>query len=118
MEWTGDAKVWLVILLVTLSGLMANADFIETFSNGSDDGDWHLTDNPDRLLRIEPGGGNPGAYLHGQVFTPVPVWYVPFGTSPTHFLGNYYAQNVSGISSISTSSAEPRHHNAPSLLIC
>jgi hypothetical protein len=32
--------------------------------------------------------------LHGQVFTPVPVWYVLLGTSATHFLGNYYAQQV------------------------
>jgi hypothetical protein len=50
------------------------------------------------LLQIEGSGGNPGAYLHGQVFTPVPVWYVPLGTSPTHFLGNYYAQHVGEIS--------------------
>ena len=68
------------------------------FQYGSDDGDWHLTDNPDRLLQIEANGGNPAAYLHGQVFTPVPVWYVPLGTSPTHFLGNYYAQQVGRIS--------------------
>ena len=57
-----------------------------------------MTDNPDRLLQIEANGGNPAAYLHGQVFTPVPVWYVPLGTSPTHFLGNYYAQQVGRIS--------------------
>jgi hypothetical protein len=83
---------------LALSIAIARANFVETFSNGSDDGDWHLTNNPDRLLQIEPSGGNPGAYLHGQVFTPVPVWYVPLGTSPTHFLGNYYAQQVGGIS--------------------
>jgi hypothetical protein len=77
---------------------MAHAGFVETFTNGSDDGDWHLINDPNRLLQIEAGGGNPGAYLHGQVFTPVPVWYVPPGTSPTHFLGDYYAQHVGGIS--------------------
>jgi hypothetical protein len=88
----------LVPLALALFIATARANFVETFSNGSDDGNWHLTDNPDRLLQIEASGGNPGAYLHGQVFTPVPVWYVPFATSPTHFLGNYYAQQVGGIS--------------------
>src|SRR5438105_8393351 len=89
--------VALAALILTLSFTIASAGFIETFSNGSDDGNWHLTDNPDRLLQIEPGGGNPGAYLHGQVFTPVPVWYVPLETSPTHFLGNYSAQHIGRI---------------------
>ena len=93
----GKLKV-LVPFALALSIAIARADFVETFSNGSDDGDWHLTNNPDRLLQIEASGGNPGAYLHGQVFTPVPVWYVPLGTSPTHFLGNYYAQQVGGFS--------------------
>lgn len=93
------AKLKMLSLLVfALPMAVARANFVETFSNGSDDGDWHLTDNPDRLLQIEASGGNPGAYLHGQVFTPVPVWYVPPGTSNTHFLGNYYAQHVGGIS--------------------
>ena len=88
----------MVPLALALSIATARANFVETFSNGSDDGNWHLTDNPDRLLQIEGSGGNPGAYLHGQVFTPVPVWYVPFATSATHFLGNYYTQHVEGIS--------------------
>ena len=62
--------VRLAAMILMLSFTMASGAFIETFSNGGDDGNWHLTDNPDRLLRIESGGGNPGAYLHGQVFTP------------------------------------------------
>jgi len=90
--------VRLAAMILMLSFTMASGAFIETFSNGGDDGNWHLTDNPDRLLRIESGGGNPGAYLHGQVFTPVPVWYVPLGTSPAHFLGNYSAQRIGRIS--------------------
>jgi hypothetical protein len=89
--------VRLAAMVLTLPFTMASGAFIETFSNGGDDGNWHLTDNPDRLLRIESGGGNPGASLHGQVFTPVPVWYVPLGTSPTHFLGNYSAQGIGRI---------------------
>jgi len=88
----------LAAFILVQSVALAHANFIETFSKGSDDGNWHLTSNPDRPLQIEPSGGNPGAYLHGQVFTPVPTWYVPIGTSPTHFLGNYYGQHVSGIS--------------------
>ncbi len=52
----------LVPLALALSMAIARAHFVETFSNGSDDGDWHLTDNPDRLLQIEASGGNPGAY--------------------------------------------------------
>ena len=90
--------VRLAAMILMLSFTMASGAFIETFSNGGDDGNWHLTDNPDRLLRIESVGGNPGAYLHGQVFTPVPVWYVPLGTSPAHFLGNYSAQRIGRIS--------------------
>jgi hypothetical protein len=97
LSLVGKLKL-LVPFGLALSIVIARADFVETFSNGSDDGDWHLTNNPDRLLQIEASGGNPGAYLHGQVFTPVPVWYVPLGTSPTHFLGNYDAQHVGGIS--------------------
>ena len=99
MMFSATRKVTLLMpFALACSIAIARANFVETFSDGSDDGDWHLTDNPDRLLRIEASGGHPGAYLHGQVFTPVPVWYVPLGTSPTHFLGNYSAQGVGGIS--------------------
>lgn len=87
-----------IFFILSFSAAVARADFIETFSNRSNDGNWHLTNNPDRLLVIEPTGGDPGAFLHGQVFTPVPAWYVPLGTSPTHFLGDYQAQHVKGIS--------------------
>src|ERR1041384_7838598 len=99
MMFLATRKVTLLVPFALACSIgIARANFVETFSDGSDDGDWHLTDNPDRLLRIEARGGHPGAYLHGQVFTPAPVWYVPLGTSPTHFLGNYSAQGVGGIS--------------------
>jgi hypothetical protein len=84
--------------VVSLSAARARADFTETFSNGSDDGDWHLTNDPDRLLVIEPKGGHPGAYLHGQVADPAPVWYVPLFTPHTHFLGDYAGRGVESIS--------------------
>ena len=71
----------------------ATADIIETFDNGSDNGDWHLTSNPLRTLGIEPSGGHPGAYLRGDVETATPTWYVPFGTA-TNFLDDYHAKGV------------------------
>lgn len=71
----------------------ALADIVETFDNGSDNGDWHLTSNPGRFLRIEPTGGNPGPYLHGDVQNAAPVWYVPLGTQ-TDFLGDYFQKGV------------------------
>lgn len=88
----------LVPLLSLVFISAAHAAFIETFDNGSDDGDWHLTSDPGRLLEIEPTGGNPGAYLHGQVEAGAPVWYVPLGTTDTHFLGNYAARNIESMS--------------------
>lgn len=90
-----------VSALAVLSILAASsslAAIVETFDNGSDNGDWHLTSDPGRLLVIEPSGGNPGAWLHGQVSTAVPTWYVPLGTTDTRFLGNYAAKGVGGLS--------------------
>jgi len=89
--------VAVLFLLVSVGG-NALADFTETFDNGSDDGNWHLTSDTSRLLQIEPSGGNPGAYLHGQFAGAIPTWYVPIGTTDTHFLGNYYADRVSEMS--------------------
>jgi hypothetical protein len=76
----------------------ADAAFVETFDNGSDNGDWHLTDDPTRLLVIETDGGNPGPYLHGQVNSSIPTWYVPVGTATKFFVGDYAAKGVSGLS--------------------
>lgn len=94
-----SVRIWQSLpLILLLSVSAASGSFIETFSNGSNDGNWQLTNNPERLLQIEPTGGNPGAYLHGQVFAAVPTCYVPLGTGPTHFLGDYYAAKVSSMS--------------------
>ena len=95
---------WHLQILLTLVGVVsfsaasARADFTETFSNGSDDGDWHLTSDPNRLLMIELKGGHPGAYLHGQVANPAPVWYVPMFTPHTHFLGDFAGRGIESIS--------------------
>ena len=67
------------------------AGFVETFDNGSNNGNWHLTTNP---ATIEPDGGNPGAYLHAGADAAVPTWYVPYGTENTYFLGNFAAKQV------------------------
>jgi hypothetical protein len=92
---TQRSTVWpLLAFLISFAVPAARAGFVETFENGSDDGNWHLTSDPSRLLVIEPTGGNPGAYLHGQVDAAVPTWYVPLGTTPTHFLGDYAARGV------------------------
>jgi hypothetical protein len=86
----------IVVLLAFHCACFAHADVVETFDNGSNNGDWRLTSNADRLRQIETSGGNPGAYLHGQVESAVPTWYVPSGTS-TDFLGDYYAKAVVGV---------------------
>lgn len=91
-------------ILLTLVGVVsfavtpARADFTETFSNGSDNGDWHLTNDPNRLLVIELRGGHPGAFLHGQVADPAPIWYVPMFTPHTHFLGDFAGHGVESVS--------------------
>jgi hypothetical protein len=71
----------------------AFADIVETFDNGSDNGDWHLTSNTGRFLNIEPTGGNPGPYLHGNVESATPTWYIPQGTQ-TDFLGDFVEKSV------------------------
>jgi hypothetical protein len=87
--------LWRIIPLLLLVGLPTlRAGFVETFDNGSDNGDWHLTTNPAELLVIEPDGGNPGPYLHGGVDSAVPTWYVPTGTQTSYFLGNFAEKKV------------------------
>jgi hypothetical protein len=94
---THRVRLWqLLPLLFLLAVPIVRAAFVETFENGSNDGDWRLTTGTDPV--IEPSGGNPSAYLHGQVDAAVPTWYVPLGTTPTHFLGNYARLGVGGLS--------------------
>jgi hypothetical protein len=88
-------RVWqLIPVLIALAVPTLQAGFVETFDNNSDNGDWHLSTNPDELLVIEPDGGNPGPYLHGTVDAAIPTWYVPIGTQPTHFLGDFADKGV------------------------
>ena len=68
-----------------------HAGFVETFDNGSNDGDMHLTTAPPA---IEPDGGNPGPYLSASADAAVPTWYVPIGTFRTHFLGDFAFQRL------------------------
>ncbi len=86
-------KLFPAALFVAFS--TAQAGFVETFDDGSNNGDWHLTTNP---AMIELDGGNPGAWLHAEGDLATPTWFVPFGTMPTHFLGNYARHGVAALS--------------------
>lgn len=81
------------VCAVVTAGLVSGvsrADVVDTFDNNINQGTWRLTSNASRLYRIESSGGNPGAYLHGQVAAAVPTWYVsePAGNP---YLGNWGA---------------------------
>lgn len=85
-------------LLLLVAAPLARAAYIETFEDLVNDDSWQLTTDTSRLLVIETSGGNPGAYLHGQVDAAIPTWYVPLNTRPDHFLGNYAARQVGALS--------------------
>jgi hypothetical protein len=87
----------LFAVLAVAAGVSVHADVIDTFDNGVNLGTWRLTSNPSRLYQIEPAGGNPGAYLHGQVAAAVPTWYIdqPVGNL---FTGDFAAEGVSAFS--------------------
>ena len=73
------------------------AGYIEGFGHNVDVGKWRLTTDPLRPLEVMPSGGNPGAFLYGQVSTAVPTWYVPSGVS-SPFIGDYFARGVLALS--------------------
>jgi len=77
--------------LLLLFALPARAGFVDTFDDGANTGDWHLTVNPPT---IEPDGGNPGPYLHATADAAVPTWYVPYLTPHTHFLGDFADKEI------------------------
>lgn len=90
-------SVWclLIPLLLLRLGSSASADIVESFDNNTTNIDWGLTSAPGRFLRIESVGGNPGAYLHGQVQSAVPTWSAT--VSATNYLGDYAAKGVTGM---------------------
>lgn len=84
---------------------LAIRGFTETFSPWTFDvGHWALTTNDLRARVIEPTGGNPGGYLHGEVASPIPTWstasrrFDPEAGSDTIFVGNYLANDIRRIS--------------------
>src|ERR1044071_1697417 len=88
----GSLRLWQIIpFLFLVAAFPARAGFVETFDNGSNEGDWHLTVNP---ATIEPDGGNPGPYLPATADAAVPTWYVPLDTSTEYFLGNFAEKKV------------------------
>ncbi len=86
------AILW-VCLCASLSAVAARADVVDTFDNNVNHGTWRLTSNPLRLYQIEPTGGNPGPYLHGQVAAAVPTWYISDPTA-NPYLGDYSAMGI------------------------
>lgn len=86
---------WVFLLLFSVALPTVRAGFVETFENGTNDGDWRLTTSTDPV--IEPSGGNPDAYLRQEVDSATPTWGASLGM-PTHFLGNYAKLGVDGMS--------------------
>ena len=79
------------LLVLAFALPAARAGFVETFDNGGNEGDWHLTVSPPS---VEPDGGNPGAYLRASADAAVPTWYVPIGTPTIYFLGDFVHTKV------------------------
>ena len=74
---TRTCRFWPFIPLLLLLAVPARAGFVETFDNGSNNGDWHPTVNP---ATIEPNGGNPGSTCAPKPMRAVPTWFVPLDT--------------------------------------
>ncbi len=89
-------RLWQLLPLLTLFAIApAWAGFTETFDDGTDEGDWHLTVNPPL---VEPEGGNPGVYLRASADAAVPTWYVPLDTTTKYFLGDFASHHVAALS--------------------
>jgi hypothetical protein len=84
-----------VVIALTLSASAGKLTYTETFDDGNDEGDWHLTVNPPTL---ETDGGNPGAYLRASADAAVPTWYVPLNTPTKFFLGDFAANRIATLS--------------------
>jgi len=84
-------------LAIAVVSSTVRATVVDTFDNNTNLGTWRLTTNPNMLYQIEPSGGNPGPYLHGQVSTAIPTWFInnPAGNP---FVGNYAAEGVTSFS--------------------
>src|SRR2546423_5269690 len=85
----------LLSLLLCFAIPSLRAGFVETFEDGTNDGDWRLTTSTDPV--IEPSGGNPDAYLRQEVDAAITTWATSLGL-PTHFLGNYAKIGVDAMS--------------------
>lgn len=100
-----------ILLTLLLSLSPVRAGFVETFDNGSNNGDWHLTVNP---ATIQPDGGNPGAYLRASADAAVPTWYVPYLTKSTYSSATTPGNRSAPSRSTSISLAASRFPTAPS----
>jgi hypothetical protein len=72
----------------------ASQTFVESFSNGSNVGAWHIT----QMLDTNPSsGGNPGAYIEADQFGGFEPTARTTATTPNPFSGDFRARNVTSI---------------------
>jgi hypothetical protein len=72
----------------------ASQTFVETFSNGSNVGGWHITLMGDTNPST---GGNPGAYIEADQFGGFEPTARTTSTAPNPFIGDFRARNVTSI---------------------
>lgn len=87
------APIAIGALVIAPAGAAFADTFTETFTNGINTAGWNYGAND----RIEPNGGNPGAYLHTSeldTFAPQ-LWTEP--GRPSSFTGDYRARQVTSI---------------------
>src|SRR5690349_24436473 len=78
----------------TASTAFASQTFVESFSNGSNVGGWHLTQTQDQNPM---SGGNPGAFIEAAQFGGFEPTARTTVAAPNQFLGDFRARNVTSI---------------------
>lgn len=79
---------------ITTSTAFGSQTFVESFSNGSNVGAWHITQ---MLDMTQTTGGNPGAFIEAAQFNSFEPEARTTAVAPNTFLGDYRARNVTSI---------------------